>query len=415
MRVAVAASMAVAGSIQAVTALPYPLPIEGEVVNIHLNSLSSVNPCPGDACWYSENDGMDGPAANWCGAIYAPDYGTHGAWVTRGGGHGGYNGVELHLFDIGTGRWSVVGSTPPDGAWLLTLDATWGDYSYGGGYIVPADHTYNLMVYIGPDEGGGAQGSMLVMCSTYGGFDGYRPHAIDLATGVSTRFTTGVYTPYMAFGAYGGAFVDTNRHVAWGVAGIENNTNCKIDLTATPKVVTAVSSFFTGGLYFNPCFAPEADMTLGVWSKSGEPNVNLVLYDMSSGTPTIVTLTTATDLPKFALDAYSVAWHPGTKKFYIYGGIGQTVIHTLTPPALYANWTTQNWTWGTETPTGAAFANVLEVVPGASGAHPFNKMLFHPPTNCLMWTNGLCVRTSPDAVSRDGAFQLYRPIGAEVI
>lgn len=387
--------------------LPSWIPAPGQLKSVHLNSLSSINPCPGDACWYSGSAKQNGPWVNWTGAVFSPDYSPLGAMVYWGGGHGGYDGTEYSIFDLTTRSWSRVGAQIPE---VFTPDSTWYDVLVDGSYVVQSLHTYNHPLYISPTNGGGSKGSWFLGYNVGGSGSNIQPHAVDLATGISTRFTTAPSSVYLAAGPYGGAFIDTNRNVVWLMPGQDSNQNAKIDLNNSTKTLELVSSFLNPGYYFNPVFVPEKDMMIAIWCGYGETNIQLAGFDLSSGTPVRFAITqgsarTAEHGPGLGMD-----WCPHTGKFYAYEGFGDTSLHVLTPPA---NWKTGTWSWSSEAMTGELPADAGEYsgMSEWSGQQVFNKFRYNQKLRSFMWSQGTVSRQCTDGIARDGAFQLYRPIG----
>lgn len=404
----VASGQAIYGGMTAPTggggSLPAFIPAAGQLKSIHLNDLTSVNPCPGNTCWYSEASGQNGPWATWNGAVFSPDYSQYGAMIYWGGGHGGYDGTEFYIFDLTTQQWLRL-NDPVSTDFLANIDATWTDYNTANGPVVPASHTYSLPVYIPPAFGGGVKGSWCLPYNVYGGHNSYAPHAVDLATGTWSRLTVDTLNPSIP-SPYGGCFVD-KRGMIWGLAGPDSNQHVKIDLSQSTKHVTLVTSFYSPGYYFCPCYVASKDMMVAVWCNYGQTTLQVAAYDLSSGTPVGFNVTLGSSEP-VAGPGSGIDYCPDTGKFYVYDANGLTTIHVLTPPT---DWKNGTWTWSTETMGGEAPVNVNSVLPGGTGWNTFSKWKYNPALKCFMWSQGTVSRPSPDGVTRSGAFQLYRPLG----
>jgi hypothetical protein len=65
-----------------------------------------VDPCPTSTCSYSGNEGQSAVVNDWGGGLFADNFGANGTLVVWGGGHNGYGGNEVYLFDVATGLWS---------------------------------------------------------------------------------------------------------------------------------------------------------------------------------------------------------------------------------------------------------------------------------------------------------------------
>jgi hypothetical protein len=396
--------------------LPAWVPTPGQIKSIHTNDLVSVNACPSNACWYTESSGQNGPWANWCGSVLASDYSEFGAMVFWGGGHGGYDGTEFYIFDLTTQKWSRLNDPIPHD-FLPEIGADWCDTMYNGQPMVPASHTYSHVVYIPAAAGGGPKGSWCLPYNVYGSTvagvptAGYRPHSVDLATGKWARLTNNTYSPDYVFGSYGGCFIDAKRKVLWGMAGTEGSQAAKIDLTQNVRTIVGVNDVWAPTLYFVPVNVPEKDMMVAcAIYGDGRKIISLSGYDLSSGTPVGFSVKFA--VPQIATGGAGIGmdWCPDTGKFYLYEGFGTTVVYVATPPAS-GDWKNGTWTWSTETMKGESPANLLEVQPSAQGAQPFTKWKYNPKLKCFMWSQGTVSRMSPDGTMRNGAFQLYRPLG----
>ena len=86
------------------------IPAAGLRANISLVDASLVDydlPISGpsgpfDEWWngYGEYQSWPSMVGAWSGGILCPEYGTHGAVVDFGGGHGGNQGIFAYLFDF---------------------------------------------------------------------------------------------------------------------------------------------------------------------------------------------------------------------------------------------------------------------------------------------------------------------------
>jgi hypothetical protein len=402
------------GSGDILTVRPQP----GILKSIHANNIVDTNICPGNTCWFSRQDGQNGPWKNWCGGVFAAGYSTHGAMLYQGGGHFGGDGTQITGFDLTTRQWFSLGTNPPTD-YLDQLDLNWCDFPWNGGHIVPATHTYSNPFYVAPQYAGNTRGKWVLPYNVYGpdvrGANGnLQPHAVDLDTGVQERFTTNHMTP-AGMDGFGSSVVDTNRGIAWCMNGSYGLNNAKIDLTQTTKTLVAESTFYASG--WNHCarYVPSTDFIVAMYCAYQQNALLMNIFDVSSGTPVGVAFTTPPGTPTMVHGSgFGFDWCPDTGKFYVYEGFGTTTLYVLTPPALRANWTNGSlWTWSTETMGGETPTAMTELFTSGGGDSVFSKWMYnpHPDVKCFMWSQGTVARTSPDGVSRPGAFQLYRPLG----
>ncbi|UQA55967.1 hypothetical protein [Polyangium aurulentum] len=388
--------------------LPEWVPQPGQIVNVNLNNLSDVSPCPEKGCWYFAG-GQQAPWRNWNGAAFASGFSTYGAMVFWGGGHGGGDDVSLYVFDFTSNKWSRVGPSNPETDYNGLVDPTWQDYLHEGSYIVPALHTYNYPTYVPPNKSGtGPKGSWLLPMLVRNG-PPVAPHAVDLETGVWTRFSSAIGT-FEAQGPYTGVLEDTKRGRIFWAGSDEPGVNW-LDFEEThPRTIHREKiawAWATGGYYPRHVYVPEVDMAVGFWTQYGQTKVLGEVLDMSSGVPVLKAFIPWPDHDVNGA-GFGVDWCPITKKFYIYEGRGKNTVETLTPSSL--DFTTATWTWGTETFGGDAPAWSTEMT-GGGGDVAMSKWRYIPQLRSFAWSDGVAYSAPVDGVTRDGIMQLWRPSG----
>jgi hypothetical protein len=346
----------------------------------------------------------------------------------------GYDGIEHYIFDLTTQLWSRLNLSPAT-SFKHALSQDWCDAPIDGlGYVAPASHTYSNVVYIPPSMGGGVKGSWCLLYNVFAEYEdagliagGYNPHAVDLQTGAWSRLTSNaiINLPY-GNGQYGSSFLDSTRNVVWGFAGTESGLVARIDLTTTPKVLTTQN---TGGgepIYATGHYIPEVDRyaqvhiygdglkRIDVTVFAPDSNGTFVGFSISQNPNATGARFAAPQVADFGQPGIGMDYCPDTGKFYCFEGFGYNKLYVLTPPGAKndtSQWATGVWTWSTEVMQGEASVNPLEVQSQAQGAQPLNKWMYHRALKCFMWTGGSAIRNSPDGVARNGAFQLYRPVG----
>jgi hypothetical protein len=120
--------------------VPDWVPPPGEWAEISFNTISELDPCPTRDCAYSAVEGQTAVIDDWNGGVFASDYGRLGSYAVFGGGHNGYFGNEIYLFDLESRRWRR--ETDP-------VEAPVCDQSYGelqDGSPCSA-HTYSYLNY----------------------------------------------------------------------------------------------------------------------------------------------------------------------------------------------------------------------------------------------------------------------------
>lgn len=175
------------------------------------NTIDDVDPCPAQDCSYSAVEGISGVIDDWCGGAFASGYGTLGGLVAWGGGHNGYFGSEVYVFDLVAGTWARASEPYSTTSGSVAADCS-DDGVYPDGSACPT-HTYdqidyhpgtNRLVIIGgtPDP----------VC---GGCVDDRIHFFDFDTGtwaLGARKSTSLY--------YGGTTAyDASRDLYWLLSG----------------------------------------------------------------------------------------------------------------------------------------------------------------------------------------------------
>jgi hypothetical protein len=386
--------------------LPSWVPAAGKVANISLNSLSSVNPCAVNTCWYSGSMRQQAAWRNWCGAAFAREYSQNGAFIYWGGGHGGGDDHSLYLFDFSTRQWSRVGPSLPAASYVASLDPGWSDFQHEGSYIVPGLHSYNYPSYVPPGKSGvGPKGAWMlpVLVSPVGG---NIPHAVDLATGQWTRFASAKAGSYAS--PYSGVIDDTKRaRVWWGGSSASDFRGLDYN-EVHPRTVKTVNRPWFGSWYDRFVYVPEADMAVGFWCQFGQTLFRSVVIDLSSGTPVAVA---STPMPakNMSRPGFGVDWCPLTRKFYLYEGFARNTVTTLSPSSL--DFASCSWQWGEETFEGAPPA-WDPVSTGGGGEIPLSRWRYIPALRSFAWSDGpRYSAVCEDGVTRDGVMQLWRPRG----
>jgi hypothetical protein len=136
--VAGAAGLAFAGT-------PYDDLQPGHWRVISKNTIDQVQPCPTNDCSYSAVEGVSGVIEDWCGGALASRWGRLGGLVVWGGGHNGYFGSEVYVFDLDTQLWVRASEPYDNGTGSVAPDcSSQGIYPDGSAC---AAHTYDRVDY----------------------------------------------------------------------------------------------------------------------------------------------------------------------------------------------------------------------------------------------------------------------------
>ncbi len=326
--------------------------------------LSSVDPCPTRNCSYSANEGQPAVIDDWTGGAFASRYGTQGGMIVWGGGHNGYYGNEVYVFDVGARKWKRA-SEPVNNPTCNHAEAELQDGS------PCAAHTYDYVEYHPATNSFVKLGS--ASDHDLGGSGSPRVHLFNLD---SLKWRRGVRKPGSFVNHTGAASAyDPNRDAFW--------------------IVPAYNQPI--GMY-----DPDADSGAGKWTLYNAFNVDIgivgaidptqdlfVMID-GSGTHTVVafdlknpnqvkTLTTSGDTGPQSSGGAGFEWDPVNKVFVAW--TGGTSVYTLTPPT--GNWQTGTWIWK-RVPPAAGNA----VVPSSPNANStYSRWRYVPSLNAFVVVN----------------------------
>jgi len=118
---------------------------EGRWTVVSSNTIADVDPCPSGGCSYSAVEGQSGVINDWCGGAFASGHGELGGLIAWGGGHNGYFGSEVYVFDLASGLWQRVSEPYDDGSSSVAAQCN-EDGVYPDGSACPT-HTYDQVDY----------------------------------------------------------------------------------------------------------------------------------------------------------------------------------------------------------------------------------------------------------------------------
>jgi hypothetical protein len=332
-----------------------------DVPNSH---LSSIDPCPAANCSYSGTEGQSGVMNDWAGGALATGYGTQGGLVVFGGGHNGYLGNEVYVFDVGQMKWVRV-TSPVDNP---TCNYDEGELQDGSPC---AAHTYDYLQYhpntnsfvelgatsLENEGGGGTPRVHLLNLGTKQWRRGARRANFNDQTGSSTAY-------------------DPNRDVFWFL-GPFNNYFDSYDPNASSG-----AGAWTQYQQFNIEIDAVADIdpTRDIFVVV-EGRVKHVIYafDLKNPTQPPVTLNTTGDTTVQNSAGNGFGWDPVAKAFI--GWAGGSSVYKLTPPS--GDWRTGTWTWTRLDPAAGNTAN-----PGAkNAANTYSRWRYVPSVNAWIIAN----------------------------
>ena len=280
---------------------------------------------------------QEGVMSEWNGGAFADNYHSHGGLMAWGGGHAGYSGNEVYMFDVNTGLWSALAQPPVD-----TSSCTSSTSEYPDG-TPRTGHTYEGLEYA-PITGEFVK--LLVSSDGAGVVSTGTVHLFNIFDGTWRR---GMRKPTWE-NAGGGSddgegassAYDARRGLVWGHVAWRGYETDPDKAFSSYDPVTDVWTEYPGanvGIDHAAAIDPVRDLyVLGAY-RSGETLVAFDLANPSAG-PVELNVTgtanAATGQMGFEYDsdnAVFAAYNAG-------GGEGST-ISVLTPPA--GDWRTEPW------------------------------------------------------------------------
>jgi len=290
------------------------------------SKLESVDPCPSGRCSWSGIEGQAAVLDDWNGGAFATRYGTKGGYIVWGGGHRGYYGNEIYVFDIEQLKWVRV--TEPvenpvcnynegelqDGSPCSPHTYDYVDYHPGTNSFVKLGSTSNH------DEGGGGSP---------------RVHLFSFDTG---KWRRGARRPDFADQTGASSAYDPKRDVFWFL-GPFNNWFSSYDPNANGG-----AGAWTNHQRYNieidavAAIDPERDLYVVV---EGRVTKQVIVFDLKRPGDRPVVVQTSGDRTIQNSKGHGFEWDPVSKAFV--GWAGGTSVYVLRPPS--GDWRTGTWQW----------------------------------------------------------------------
>jgi hypothetical protein len=446
------------------------LPAAGQRININLNGLNDevgVDPEAGQPAtnwWnsYQTQSIVSSLSGAWNWGVQVNEWGTKGAMLMYGGGHGAATANVTAIFDFGTRLWSTVGfaqNVPATEAWTgfgnLKIndksnyvqandlrDATWMDYPYttvhGTSYILLNAHMYLHMEYAPASATNGSKGSLVIGHLQWSNdpSDSLPPkysqypaiaHQMDLATGLIKRGTS--TAPVTQGAAESNAFVrDTKRNRLWHFYQ-QRAQAYYYDLgEPAPRVRKEVTiGTVPGGppeigvSSFAMIYVEEMDAILAVGGNNAAGSqMGCYWIDMRTGFPVMESYAYAPPnrVAPMGGKMVGVAYEPTLKAFYFYEGRQTTTCEVLQLSTVDLKTTTYSWRKESFTgpaPPGQLQGAITDDLYYSELYSPGRRWMYVKALGCFAWVNGTSpANTSVDGVSRTGTVQLWKAPGTVV-
>jgi len=321
----VLAALAVPGLAAAQT--PYESLVPGQWAVVSTNTIQDLDPCPARDCSYSAVEGVSAVVNDWCGAAFASGFGTKGGLVAWGGGHNGYFGSEIYVFDVAAQQWTRVTEPYDDGSGSVAPSCS-ADGIYPDGSACPT-HTYDQVDYHPGTN------SFVILGGTpdpvCGGCVDDRAHLFSFTTDewkLGAHKSTGLW--------YGGTTgYDAARDLFWLLSPY-GLTFSSYDPTEDTwqEYGTAGSLEIDGAGVVDPV----RDLYLFVDARGSGRVYAIPLTAPTSG---LIELATSGDTEIQTVAKLGLDWEPVSQRFFAWADGAD--VYVLEPPA--GDWQAGTWTW----------------------------------------------------------------------
>ena len=321
--------------------------------------LKSVDPCPSNNCSYTGIQGQIHVIKGWNGGAFATGYGNRGGLVVWGGGHNGYLGNEVYVFDVDLLRWDRV--TEP----VSNPSCSYFDAELQNGTPC-SPHTYDYVDY----HPGTNSFVKLGSASDHekGGAGSPRVHLFDFDT---NQWRRGARKPTFTSHTGASSAYDPNRDVFWLLPSYgdrfskyDPNANQWTEYASEPMPIDAVSAI-----------DPTRDLFVSV---EGRQNKEIIVHDLANPGAGVDVNTTG-DRTMELSKSHGFVWDPVNEVFV--GWAGGTAVYTLQPPS--GNWRTQSWVWTRVNPAGGN--SVSPTSPAQNGT--YSRWQYVPAFNVFVVVN----------------------------
>ena len=321
--------------------LPGWVPGPGTWGTISTNTMWDVNPCEDDPnCAWSGNLGQSAVLDVWNGGAFACHEGELGSLIAWGGGHHGYWGNEVYVYDLASQVWERRSDPNPN---VMVTDPANGELDDGTPSVM---HTYEMLAY---DR---TSNSLVVL-------QGQSVHNNASSNGAGHMFslTDDAWrrTAYLgSVSGYGNSAYDASRAVIW--ASSQFGDFFEYDPAGGPdaegRYGTATVHHPVGiGLDSVGAIDPNNDVYVLGDFRSDPPR--LLVQDLSD--PASAMVEVAVEGPMPTQGAGGFEWASSRQRFYWIAD-GGTELRTLEPPddvddgGLQGDWQSDAWRWETVTP-----------------------------------------------------------------
>ncbi|MFQ5634651.1 MAG: hypothetical protein ACE5G3_04890, partial [Gammaproteobacteria bacterium] len=318
---------------------------------------------------YQGVEGVSAVLADWCGAAFNSRDNELIAWC---GGHAGYAGNEIYVFNVAQGQWSRE-TNPYYAAGVSAANWCSPPHSLNPDGSPAIVHTYDYVEY------NPVANEFIVL----GGGQAFPGGSNGCGSTRSVRaynFTTGQWRLGATRGGDRGMTSsssgwDPNRRVIWWLpAGVGYlHAYDPIADTWTQHTRSTLPSDHTSAV------DPERDLLVTL---EGRDNGEVLVHDLKNPAARYVAVNIAGDQTLLTVKAAGFEWDPVVKKFVGWNALtDRAAVYTLTPPA--GDWRTQTWMWQR---VGPAPGNTVIPTERAS-TKTYSKWRYMPAYNAYILVN----------------------------
>lgn len=364
------------------------------------NDFVDVDPCPSDTCAYnvhSNGTGNQNVIDAWGSAGYAPDWGTYGAMVLHGGGHGDYLGNEVYVFDLNDITFKRLDnpSAPANSAdWetYYACDNAWREISDGQ----PGScHPYDNLAIIPAGKGGSSKGSLVRVWSqavkcTNPAHDTHSTsysHIFDLDNPSARwqRFAAGYSTAEPSYSGY--SVYDPVRNCFWITSTGFSSSLRKLDVGTKAWTLYSVTLPSVAVDTATMHYSPTSDLVLATGADRSD-NTVCRLYYMDPKNPSggFKRATLSQNVtPSASTGFMGAAVCTDNNRLYVISAYDKTVIwEILIPTSNYtATWTVNKIPLAGDSAALTSFSSALAKL------KVINKLFnYYPKVKCLIYMPG---------------------------
>jgi len=336
----------------------------GHWMVVSTNTIADVDPCPTQDCSYSAVEGISGLIDDWNGGALASGYGELGGLVVWGGGHNGYFGSEVYVFDIAAQAW-VRASDPYDNGGESVAPDCSAQGIYPDGSACPA-HTYDRVDYHPGTN------SFVIMSGTpdpvCGGCDDNLVHLFDLDDG-SWSLGAAIPSPQPVTGAQ--SAYDGTRDVFWFLGAYSYPPLRRYDPNADAWTVhgDVVQPIEIDGAALHD---PVHDAFLYLDPLGSQ---DLYAFDLADPDAPSIALAVEGDVDVLGRDKVGFEWDPVQGRIVAWDDGAD--VYVIDPPD-------GDWKSGTWTATRFAPAETNEVVPARGINGTYSRFRYVPSVNAFV-------------------------------